>query len=51
MKQKWLLAVGQVVKSVEIEQKCFYHNIPGKERSDIRDAWIKVIVRPTLPKA
>ena len=28
-----------------------YHKIPGEERKDIRDAWIKAIDRPVLPKA
>ena len=28
-----------------------YHKIPGQERKDIRDAWIKAIARPVLPKA
>ena len=27
-----------------------YHKIPGKERKDIRDAWIRAIARP-VPKA
>ena len=28
-----------------------YHKIPGQERRDIRDPWIKAIARPVLPKA
>ena len=28
-----------------------YHKIPGHERKDIRDAWIRAIARPVLPKA
>ena len=27
-----------------------YQKIPGQERKDIRDAWIKAIVRPASPK-
>ena len=27
------------------------HKIPGQERKDIRDAWIRAITRPVLPKA
>ena len=26
------------------------HKVPGQERKDIRDAWIRAIVRPVLPK-
>ena len=28
-----------------------YHKIPGQERKDISNAWIKAIARPVLPKA
>ena len=28
-----------------------YQKIPGQERKDIRDAWIKAIARPASPKA
>ena len=28
-----------------------YHKIPAQERKDIRDAWIRAIARPALPKA
>ena len=28
-----------------------YHNIPGEEGKDIRDAWTRAIARPVLPKA
>ena len=28
-----------------------YHKIPGQERKDVRDAWIRAIARPVLPKA
>ena len=27
------------------------HKIPGQERKDVRDAWIRAIARPVLPKA
>ena len=27
-----------------------YHKIPDEEKKDIRDAWIKTIARPVLPK-
>ena len=27
-----------------------YHKIPGQERKDIRDAWIRAIARQVLPK-
>ena len=35
----------KAARSVEIEQKCFYHNIAGMVTKDIRDAWIKAIAR------
>ena len=28
-----------------------FHKIPGQDRKDIRDAWIRAIARPVLPKA
>ena len=28
-----------------------HHKIPGQERKDIRDSWIRAIARPVLPKA
>ena len=28
-----------------------YHKIPGQERKDIRNAWIRAIARPVLPEA
>ena len=28
-----------------------YHKIPGQDRKHIRDAWIRAITRPVLPKA
>ena len=27
-----------------------FHKIPGQDRKDIRDAWIRAIARPVLPK-
>ena len=51
MKQKWSLAVWKVFKSIMIEQNLSYHNIPDKEKKDIRDAWMKAIARTVLPKA
>ena len=28
-----------------------HHKIPGQERKNLRDAWIRAIARPVLPKA
>ena len=28
-----------------------HYKTPGQERKDIRDAWIRAITRPVLPKA
>ena len=34
-----------------LSKNVFYHKIPGQERKDIRNAWIRAIARPVLPKA
>ena len=33
-----------------LNKNVLYHKIPGQERKDIRDAWIRAIARPVLPK-
>ena len=51
MKQRWLLAVWKVVQISQDWTKMFpiikYH----ARREDIRDAWIRAIAWPVLPKA
>ena len=45
MKQKWLFAVWKFVKSIKIKQNVSYRNIPGEQKKNIKDAWIRVIAR------
>ena len=51
MKQKWLLAMRRLFKSVKLNKNISYHQTPGQTRKDIRNAWIRATARSVLPKA
>ena len=41
----------RLLKSVKINKNVSYHKILEEEIKDIREAWIKTIARPVLPKS
>ena len=41
----------RLLKSVNINKNVSYYKILEEERKDIREAWIKTIPRPVLPKS
>ena len=53
MKQKWSLDVysKRLFNQSRLNKNVSYNKIPGHKRKDIRDAWIRAIARPVLPKA
>ena len=41
----------RLLKSVNINKNVSYYKILEEDRKDIREAWIKTIPRPVLPKS
>ena len=46
-----MCAVKGCSNQSRLNKKVSYHKIPGHERKDVRDGWIRAIARPVLLKA